>query len=145
MTTDVLLFTPEDGVQDAYERLTERGIDGGPVVDGEGHVVGMLSTDDLLVQETRLHYPTVVSLFGAYLELPSAHRRFEQELRKAVGAFVGDVMTTPAVTCSPDDTLESVATIMHEHELSRLAVVDGGRLVGIVARGDILKAVMGAG
>jgi CBS domain-containing protein len=145
MTTDVLLFTPEDGVQDAYERLTERGIDGGPVVDGEGQVVGMLSTDDLLVQETRLHYPTVVSLFGAYLELPSAHRRFEKELRKAVGAFVGDVMTTPAITCSPADSLEQVATIMHEHELSRLAVVDGGRLVGIVARGDILKAVMGAG
>ena len=145
MTTDVLLFTPDDGVQDAYERLTERGIDGGPVVDGEGHVVGMLSTDDLLVQETRLHYPTVVSLFGAYLELPSAHRRFEQELRKAVGAFVGDVMTTPAITCSPDDTIEQVATILHEHELSRLAVVDDGRLVGIVARGDILKAVMGAG
>lgn len=141
MTTDVLTFTPEDRVQDAYAALLERHIDGAPVVDGD-EVVGMLTTDDLLVQETKLHYPTVVSLFGAYLELPSSHRKFEEELRKAVGASVGDVMTSPATTCSPDDTLERAATLMHEHEVSRLPVTEGGRLVGIVARGDILRAVM---
>jgi CBS domain-containing protein len=143
MTTDVLTFAPEDRVQDAYAALLERHIDGAPVVD-DGEVVGMLTTDDLLVQETKLHYPTVVSLFGAYLELPSSHRRFEEELRKAVGASVGDVMTSPATTCSPDDTLERAATLMHEHEVSRLPVTEGGRLVGIVARGDILRAVMGS-
>jgi CBS domain-containing protein len=54
-------------------------------------------------------------------------------------------MTSPAVTCAPDDTLERAATVLHEHELSRLPVVESGTLVGIVARGDILKAVMGAG
>ena len=141
MTTDVLTFAPEDRVQDAYAALLERHIDGAPVVDGD-EVVGMLTTDDLLVQETKLHYPTVVSLFGAYLELPSSHRKFEEELRKAVGASVSDVMTSPATTCSPDDTLERAATLMHEHEVSRLPVTEGGRLVGIVARGDILRAVM---
>lgn len=141
MTTDVLTFSPEDRVQDAYGSLLERSIDGAPVVDGD-EVVGMLTTEDLLVQETKLHYPTVVSLFGAYLELPSSHRKFEEELRKAVGASVGDVMTRPATTCSPDDTLERAATLMHEHEVSRLPVTEGGRLVGIVSRGDILRAVM---
>lgn len=143
MTTDVLTFAPQDGVQDAYDRLAKRGVDGGPVVDAEGTVVGMLTTDDLLVQETRLHYPTVVSLFGAYLELPSSHRKFEQELRKAVGATVADVMTADVATCAPDDVLERAATLMHDHEVSRLPVTEGGKLVGIVARGDILRAVMG--
>jgi CBS domain-containing protein len=143
MTTDVLTFVAEDRVQNAYERLMERGVDGAPVVDGTGTVVGMLTTDDLLVQETKLHYPTVVSLFGAYLELPSSHRKFEQELRKAVGANVGDVMTAHPYTCSPDDTLERAATLMHEHDVSRLPVTEGGTLVGIVARGDVLRAVMG--
>jgi CBS domain-containing protein len=143
MTTDVLTFRPEDTVQEAYDRLVARGVDGGPVVDEDGGVVGMLSTDDLLVQETKLHYPTVVSLFGAYLELPSAHRKFEQELRKAVGANVADVMTEHVEACSPDDTLERAATLMHEHEVSRVPVTSGGKLVGLVARGDILRAVMG--
>ena len=142
MTTDVLTFRPEDSVADAYRRMVDADVDGGPVVDEDGHVMGMLTTGDLLVQETKLHYPTVVSLFGAYLELPSSHRKFEEELRKAVGASVGDVMTSPATTCSPDDTLERAATLMHEHEVSRLPVTEGGRLVGIVARGDILRAVM---
>jgi CBS domain-containing protein len=144
MTTDVLTFRPEDSVEEAYTRLSERGVDGGPVVYENGEVVGMLTTDDLLVQETKLHYPTVVSLFNAYLELPSSHRKFEHELRKAVGANVGDVMTEHVESCSPDDTLERAATLMHEHDVSRLPVTEGGKLVGLVARGDILRAVMGS-
>lgn len=143
MTTDVLTFSPDDSVQDATARLVDRGVDGAPVVDAGGAVVGMLSTDDLLVQETNLHYPTVISLFGAYLELPSSHRRFEEDLRKAVGAKVGDVMATTPITCGPDDPLERAATLMHEEGVSRLPVTENGRLVGIVARGDILRAVMG--
>jgi CBS domain-containing protein len=143
MTTDVLTFAPEEAVQDATNRLVERGVDGAPVVDAGGAVVGMLSTDDLLVQETSLHYPTVISLFGAYLELPSSHRKFEEDLRKAVGAKVGDVMAKEPITCGPDDPLERAATLMHEHGVSRLPVIENGRLVGIVARGDILRAVMG--
>ena len=143
MTTEVVSFWPEEPVQEAYTRLVDNGVDGGPVVDAEGAVVGMLSTDDLLVQETQLHYPTVISLFGAYLELPSSHRRFEEDLRRAVAAKVDDVMQRAVITCAEDDTLERVATLMHEHHVSRLPVTRGGRLVGIVARGDVLRAVMG--
>lgn len=145
MSTDVVTFTPDESVQDATRRLVERGIDGGPVLDPDGQLVGMLTSGDLLVQETKLHYPTVLSLFGAYLELPSSHRRFEEDLRRAVGATVGDVMHADPVACAEDDTLERAATLMHEHEVSRLPVTSGGRLVGIIARGDILRAVMGAG
>lgn len=145
MTTDVLTFSPDDGVQDATRRLIERGVDGAPVLDDDGRLVGMLSSGDLLVQETKLHYPTVISLFGAYLELPSSHRRFEEDLRRAVGATVGDVMHDEPVSCAEDDTLERAATLMHDYEVSRLPVVSDGKVVGIVARGDILKAVMGAG
>lgn len=143
MTTDVIAFSPDEKVQDACARLLEHDVDGGPVVDADGDVVGVLTSDDLLVQETKLHYPTVVSLFGAYLELPSAHRRFEEELRRAVGATVADVMHAPAHTCAEDDTLERAATLMHDHHLSRLPVTRGKKLVGLIARGDILRAVMG--
>lgn len=142
MTTDVLTFAPEESVADATRRLVERGVDGGPVVDADGAVLGMLSSGDLMVQETRLHYPTVVSLFGAYLELPSAHRRFEDDLRRAVGATVGDVMNTDVVSCAELDTVEWAATMMHEHQVSRLPVTTDGRLVGIIARGDILSAMI---
>ncbi|MEA3018846.1 MAG: hypothetical protein QOI47_370 [Actinomycetota bacterium] len=142
MTTDVVSFTADEPIQEATQRLLDRGIDGGPVLDASGALVGMLTTDDLLVQETRLHYPTVISLFGAYLELPSAHRHFEEELRRAVGASVGEVMHDEPITCADDDTLERAATLMHEKHVSRLPVLRDGKLVGIIGRSDIIRAII---
>jgi len=142
MTTDVVTFTTDEPIRDAMLRMLDADIDGAPVVDAGGRVVGMLTTDDLLVQETRLHYPTVVSLLGAYLELPSQHRHFEEELRRAVGATVGEVMEDDVVSCTEDDTLEHAATLLHERKLSRLPVLRDGVLVGIVGRGDILRSII---
>ena len=97
---------------------------------------------DPIVQETRLHYPTVVSLFGAYLELPSAHRHFEEDLRRAVGATVSEVMEDTVVTCGEDDTLETAATLMHERKVGRIPVVRDGVLVGIIGQRDIIRAIV---
>ncbi|MEA2931951.1 MAG: hypothetical protein QOI56_736 [Actinomycetota bacterium] len=143
MTTDVLSFRVADPIEEAARALSGRGIGGAPVVDDDGQVVGLLEDDDLIVQETRLHFPTVISVLGAYIELPSSLAHFEADLRKAVGATVGDVMDSDPPTCGPDDTLEQVATVMHENDLSRLPVVAGGRLVGIVSRGDLVRAIVG--
>jgi CBS domain-containing protein len=145
MTTDVLTFRPEDTVQMAGEAMAARSIGGAPVVDEDGVIVGMLSDDDLIVSDVRLHFPTVISVLGAYLELPSSANRFDKEVRKAVGSAVADVMTPNPPTCEEDDTLEQVATVLHEHNLSRLPVVRDGKLVGIVSRGDILKAIVKSG
>lgn len=142
MTTDVLTFRPDEPIREATRRLLDRDVDGGPVVDDDGVVIGMLTTDDLLVQETKLHYPTVISLFGAYLELPGSHRQFEEDLRRAVGATVGEVMHDEVVSCTVDDTLERAATLMHEKHVSRLPVTSAGLLVGIIGRSDIIRAII---
>lgn len=145
MTTDVLSFRASDRVNDAAKAMVERKIGGAPVVDGEGNVVGLLADDDLIVSDAKLQFPTTISVFGAYLELPSSLARFETELRKAVGATVGDVMTPDPPVCNEDETLERVATLMHEHNVSRLPVVNDGKLVGIVSRGDIVRSIIAPG
>jgi CBS domain-containing protein len=145
MTTEVLSFKQDDKVQAAAEAMAKRSIGGAPVVDDAGSVVGMLRDDDLIVSDVRLHLPTVISVLGAYLELPSQFNRFNQEVHKAMGATVGDVMTADPKTCSPDDTVEAVATALHEENVSRLPVVESGKLVGIVSRGDILKEIVKKG
>ena len=143
MTTDVLTFGPEENVGDAMRTLVDRGIDGAPVVTADGTVVGMLSTADLIVQESRLHFPTIISIFGATLELPGAQRTFEDDLRRVLGGTVDQVMHRDPITIGADDTVEEAATLLHEHDISRLPVVDDGGLVGIVARVDILRGIIG--
>ena len=145
MTSDVLAFRPADTVQSAAEAMAARSIGGAPVTDGNGKVVGLLSDDDLIVQDARIHFPTVISVLGAYLELPSSFDRFEKDVRKAVGATVADVMTPNPPTCGEDDTIEQVATVLHDRKLSRLPVVRDGKLVGIVSRGDILRSIVQSG
>jgi CBS domain-containing protein len=142
MTTDVLTFSPSDNVQDAMRALLRRDVDGAPVVDGAA-VVGMLSTSDLIVEEARVHLPTVITLLGAYLELPASKKRFDADMEKALGSTVGEVMTTGARTIGPDATVEEAATIMHEEAVDRIVVVDvSGSLVGIIARGDIVREIV---
>jgi CBS domain-containing protein len=143
MTADPLTFTASDRVEDAMRALSQRGVSGAPVIDAEGMLVGQLTDDDLIVAESRLHVPTVLSILGAYIEWPPSQKHFEEDLRKAVGATVGEVMTADPQTCRPDDTLEQVATIMHEHDIDRLPVVEeSGRVVGVITRRDLVRAMV---
>ena len=142
MTPEVLTFAPTDQAYGAMETMVDRGIDGAPVVDADGAVVGMLSTGDLIVQSSRLHFPTVISILGATLELPSAKRQFEEDLRKSLGSTVADVMQPDPITIGADDTVEEAATLLHDHDISRLPVVGDRGLVGIVARVDILRGML---
>ena len=142
MTTDVLTFSPDDNVGDAMRTLVDRDIDGAPVVDGSGRVVGILSTSDLIVQESRLHYPTMIEFLGATLELPSSKKAFDEDIRKALGATVGEVMGTDPVTIGVDETVEAAATLLHQHDVSRLPVVGDEGLVGIVSRVDIIREIL---
>lgn len=142
MTTDVLAFRADDNVGDALRTLVEREFTGAPVVDADGAVVGVLSTGDLIVSESRIHFPTIISIFGATLELPSSKHKFEEDLRRTLGSTVADVMSREPVTIGADETVEAAATLMHEHDVARLPVIDDRGLVGIIARIDILREIL---
>ena len=144
MVTEVLSFRADDNVQDAMRALVTREIDGAPVVDDEGYVIGSLSTGDLIVEEANIPLPAVITLLGGVMELPKSKKKYEHDLDKALGATVGEVMQpgVPA-TLDPDDTLETAATVMHDEDLDRVPVIDEeGHLIGIVGRGDIVRAIV---
>jgi CBS domain-containing protein len=143
MTTDLVTFRPDDKVEDAMRLMVDRNVDAAPVIDGPGSLVGMLSNSDLIVQESVLHFPTVLSFLGATIEIGQKH--FEEDLRKALGSKVSDVMSPKPVTITPDDTVERAATLMHEKDVSRVPVVSDGKLVGIVSRNDVLRAILASG
>ncbi len=143
MTTDVVSFSPSENVRDAMVRLMDRGVDAGPVIDDNRVVVGMLSTGDLIVGEARVHFPTVVNFLGVNVTLPFSERELDEGVAKALGGLVEDVMTDRVLTVSEFSSVEDAATDMHDHNVSRLPVVDSaGRLIGIIARGDIVRAIV---
>ena len=143
MTADVVTFNPADNVQEAMQQLVDRGVDAGPVVDDSGAVVGMLSTGDLIVEEARVHFPSVVNFLGVNVTWPFDHKELDDTMSKALGASVGEVMTAEPLTIDIDASVEEAATVMHDQNVSRLPVLDAdGRLAGIVARGDIVKAIV---
>src|SRR3954453_16851146 len=115
MTADVVPFEPGDNVQAALQRLVDRGIDAGPVVDDTGAVVGMLSTGDLIVEEARVHFPSVVNFLGVNVTWPFDHKEFDDSVSKALGATVGEVMTADPVTVDIVASVEDAATAMHDN------------------------------
>jgi CBS domain-containing protein len=146
MTTDVIAFSTDETVEAAMRRLVDRGVDAGPVLDAERRVVGLLSTGDLVVEEARLHFPTIVNFLGVNVTLPFDKKSLDDSVSKALATTVDGVMTPDPWVILPTGTVEDAATLMHDHGVSRLPVVDAdNRLVGIVARGDIVRAIIAKG
>jgi len=134
MTTTVAVVTTETPFKEIVHRLAEHRVAALPVIDAREHVVGVVSEADLLLKEEHPE-PRPGPLFES--------RRRSTERRKASGALAGQLMTAPAVTVGPDAPLAEVARLMHEHGYRSLPVVDSdGRVVGIVARRDLLKAFL---
>ena len=141
MTSPVVTVPPELTVAEAAGVLVDQHIGALPVVDTAGKIVGMLRDEDLLVSEARLHVPTVIEFLGAELVWPPSVHRYEDELRKAAAATVALLMTTEVDTVRSTDTVETVATLMHDKGLSHVPVVDDGVLVGMLARADLVRFV----
>jgi CBS domain-containing protein len=142
MTTEVITLRPDQTFEEAADILAEHSIGAAPVVDASGAVVGLLRDEDLIVSEANLHAPTWFNFLGAEFPMPGEQKRFEAELKRMIAANVADLMTTEFPTCSPDDTLGTVAAKMHDTDVTHMPVVDAdGKLVGIIARGDLVRLV----
>ena len=138
MSSEVVTLSPDQSVPEAADVLAEHGIGAAPVVE-DGRIVGLLRDEDLIVSEAKLHVPTVIEFLGADIVWPASERRWEKELKKAAAATVRDVMSTEFPQVAPGDSVERVATVMHDASASHVPVVDGDRVVGIVARGDLVR------
>ena len=118
--------------------MNQRGISGVPVIDAADKVVGIISEKDFLthmgVPEPRNFMILVASCLQSQgcMALPIEKRQ------------AGDIMSAPAVTVGPDASIREIAAILTAKGINRVPVTDSeGRLLGIVSRGDIIKATMG--
>jgi CBS domain-containing protein len=131
MTTRVVYAKRDATFKSLAARMRELRISGFPVVDDAGKVIGVVSEADLLKKEALASGEGLTGVLSGLLR----HKEFE----KADGLIAADLMTCPAVTVSPDDTVAQAARVMYSRKLKRLPVIDkAGQLAGIVTRTDIL-------
>jgi CBS domain-containing protein len=132
MTTRVVSVRKDASFREMAAALREHRISAFPVVDGDGKVIGVVSEADMLTKEALGSDPH--GMQGMITGL-LRHR----EHQKARGITAGDLMSSPPVTVTSDDTVEHAAKLMYTRKVKRLPVVDSGaHLVGIVSRADVL-------
>lgn len=144
MSAEPVAVGPEMSVTEAARLMVDRRIGALPVVEDDV-LVGIVTEGDLIMQDVKLEFPTYLHLLDGYILYPPATARFESELKKAVAATVRDVMTRDPITIQADATVEDAATLLVERDVSRLPVLDGGVLVGVVSKSDIVRSLLANG
>lgn len=141
MTTDVISVSPETEIVQAARTMIEKRINGLPVVDGKGRVVGILCQSDLVAQQKSVPIPSLFSLMDGFMPLTSL-KRIEKEVEKIAALTVAQAMTPKPVTVTPETGIEEVASLMVDKNFHTLPVVQDGKLVGVVGKEDVLKTLL---
>jgi CBS domain-containing protein len=134
MAKDVISIKGDADLHEAARILSENRISGMPVVDDANRVVGVISEADLLVLAGMKKEHTFKDVLRGLLGEPRHAGRS--------GELVRDVMSFPPITSKADDDIKEVAKIFDERRIKRLPVVDDdGRLIGVISRADIVRAI----
>jgi len=136
MTRDVVAVRGATPFKELVRLLNEHRVTALPVLDGGGRVVvGVVSESDLALKEVGPLREGNTPIFES--------ARHHSEREKAGGMTAAALMTKPAVTAAPEEPVAAAARRMHDRNVKRLPVVDqGGALVGIVTRADLLKVFL---
>jgi CBS domain-containing protein len=138
MTHPVITVTPETTVGEAAELMIGHRISGLPVVNTAGDVVGIVTEGDLL----RRAETGTERRRARWLEFLIAPGRLASEYAHAHGRRVGEVMTDTVLSVGPDDPLTDVIELMERRRIKRVPVIEQGRLVGIVSRANLVRALV---
>ncbi len=138
MTHPVISVTPDTTIAEAARLMLQHRISGLPVVDPKGAVIGMITEGDML----RRAETGTERRRARWLEFLIAPGRLAQDYASANARKVGEVMTPDVATVAPRDPLSRVVGLMEQRHIKRLPVVERGRLVGIVSRANLVRALV---
>ena len=141
MTKEPITVSPETEIVHATKLLLENRINGVPVIDETGKLVGILCQSDLIAQQKKLPVPSFFTFLDGLITLTSM-KQFEKEVQKIAAITVSQAMTQNPVVARPDTGIEEVAALMVDSGFHTIPVVDKGALVGIIGKEDILKTLI---
>jgi CBS domain-containing protein len=144
MSKNVITISPEESVSNAIDKMAKNNISGLIVVEDE-KVVGVISESDVLkifkseFPELKLSSNISLSIFS----LIKSGIKIIREIKKIGKLKVKDLMSKKVFFVKPEDTILEAARVMSKKDVRRLPVIDeSGKLVGIISRTDILRALI---
>ena len=140
MTRNGVTVKKDQPISDLSKLFIENHFNGVPVLDDAGKVIGVVTQSNLIEQNKNLHIPTVIALFDAVLFLES-EKKFESDVKKLTGSKIEDIYHKNPITVSPDTELNEITTIMAEKDVHTLPVLENDKLVGIIGKKDVIRAM----
>ena len=141
MTQEVISISPETEIAQAAKLLLTNRINGVPVINDAGELVGILCQSDLIIQQKNIPIPSLFTLLDGFIPLTSS-KKLDKEVEKIAATKVADAMTPDPVTVNSDTGIEEIAALMVEKNYHTLPVVDANKLVGIVGKVDVLRTLI---
>jgi CBS domain-containing protein len=140
MTSPVVTVHPGATVAEVARLMLERNVSGLPVVDADGRMVGLITKADVVEKHAQVHLPIYLAILG--YTVPIRVRHTDEEIRHVLAVTARDLMRTEPVTIDPGSTVDKAATLMVEHSVNPVPVMDDGQLVGIIGHDDIIRVLL---
>jgi CBS domain-containing protein len=138
MTTEVRAVRADTPLEEIAQLLATRHISGVPVVEEDGQVIGMVSEADLIDEDKRAARIPRTALFGFF---PVPEDVLREAYRGGKHLTADDVMTKKVTTAAEDTPLSRLAGMMITRRINRVPILRDGKLVGIVSRADLVRAL----
>lgn len=139
MTRNVITARKGSSIEEALRLMAEYHVSGLPVVDADGSLEGIITESDLLLRDqSQVSLPSNKPLQGHW---PIADEDVEEKYRRGRAVLVEDAMTAKVITFTEGSAVADIARIMIEHRINRVPILRDRKLVGIVSRSDIVKAL----
>ena len=141
MEKNVISVAPDTDITSAAKQLLENHINGMPVLDGNGAIIGILCQSDLIFQQKEIPYPPIFTVLDSYIPLTSS-QKMEDEFKKMSAVTVEQAMVKEVVTVNADTPVTEIAGLMVEKHLHTIPVVEDRKVIGIIGKEDVLKIMV---
>lgn len=141
MTREVITVSPDTEVTEIAKLMLEKRFNGVPVIDRNGNLVGIICQSDLIAEQKKLPIPSVFTILDAFIPIYPPGKT-EKEVQKIAAIKASQAMTPDPLTVGPEAGIDEIASIMVNKSIHTIPVVEGGKLVGIIGKEDILRTLV---
>jgi CBS domain-containing protein len=142
MSSPAITVGPTTEIREVARTMREHVISGVPVVDSSGMLLGVITEIELIARNAPVHEPQYLAVLSALIPVNiEEYRQYKEQLRQAMAITAADLMNDEVETISPDAQIEEALESMLSPEVTMLPVVEGGHVIGVVTRTDLLRLI----